>query len=103
MTSDQLIAFVERKLTAHGVKKIVPEKEHLAEAYRLFDRGHCIQKMVEEELKKLPDAESAVPDDIEEAVRKILAKHPAMQWIDAVRLIVEGADGEQTADNGDAA
>src|SRR5262249_7055110 len=98
MTADQLVAFVERKLVQHGVKKIVSEKEHLAEAYRLFDRDHRIQKVIEEELKKTPDAESVVPNDIEQSVQKILDKHPAMRWIDAVQQIVKGDD--QPADAG---
>src|SRR5262249_16333918 len=88
MTSDQLVAFVERKLTAHGVKKVVPEKEHLAEAYRLFDRGRHIEIIVEEELKKLADKEIVVPDDIEHSVREILADDPAIRWVDAIRHLV---------------
>jgi hypothetical protein len=39
MTSEQLVAFIERKLAEQGVKKIVPAKETLDEAYRLFERG----------------------------------------------------------------
>jgi hypothetical protein len=98
MASDQLVAFVERKLTECGVQKIVPEKEHLAEAFRLFKRGRYIEKMVEEELKKLTDPESAVPDDLEQAVQKILAEHPEMRWIDAVRQLVPGEGEEQPAE-----
>jgi hypothetical protein len=98
MASDQLVGFVESKLTECGVQKIVPEKEHLAEAFRLFKRGRYIEKMVEEELKKLTDPESAVPDDLEQAVQKILAEHPEMRWIDAVRQLVPGEGEEQPAE-----
>jgi hypothetical protein len=98
MASDQLVAFVERKLTECGVKKIVPDQEHLAEAYRLFDRGRHIEQLVEEELKKLADADSAVPGDLEQAVEEILAEHPTMRWIDAVRELVQGASEEQPAE-----
>jgi len=89
MTSDQLVAFVERKLTAHGVKKIVPEKEHLAEAYRLFDRGHHIEQIVEQELKKFENTPADIPDDIDKSVSEILVKEPALRWIDAVQRIAQ--------------
>jgi hypothetical protein len=39
LTSEQFIALVERKLTEHGVKKIIPTKAVLAETYRTFARG----------------------------------------------------------------
>jgi len=32
LTSDQLVAFIERKLTEHGIKKIVPNDEMLRDA-----------------------------------------------------------------------
>ena len=38
MTSDQLVAFVERKLIAAGARKVVPVKATLAEAYGAFTR-----------------------------------------------------------------
>jgi hypothetical protein len=39
MASEQFVACIERKLAEHGIKKIVPVKETLDEAYRLFERG----------------------------------------------------------------
>jgi hypothetical protein len=39
MTSGQFIAFVERKLEAHGIAKVVPESDFLARTYTAFKRG----------------------------------------------------------------
>jgi hypothetical protein len=46
MTSPQFISFVERKLNEHGVKKIVPEDNDLADAYRMFVRSHATMQIV---------------------------------------------------------
>jgi hypothetical protein len=88
MTSDQLVNFVERKLKRHGIKKIVPGKGKLAEAYRLFARSHVAEKIVRRELKRLNgDAVVQIPRDIEKQVRQHLAQNPADRWDAAVRRI----------------
>ena len=46
MTSRQLVAFVERKLTDNGIAKIVPKQAELADAYRLFARGREAKKVI---------------------------------------------------------
>jgi len=50
MTSDQLVTFVERKLEHHGIKKVIPDEEELAGAYRLFARSDVVEQIVEGEL-----------------------------------------------------
>ena len=87
MTSPQFITFVERKLRQHGIQKVVPGNDDLADAYRLFARSHAAEKIVRRELKKL-DGDSAVkvPRDIEKQVCQHLAKNPADRWDAAVRI-----------------
>jgi hypothetical protein len=88
MTSPQFIAFVERKLTEHGLKKIVPDKHQLADAYRLFVRSEAAEQVARRELKKLDgDAAVQVPREIEKQVRQHLKRHPADRWDAAVRQI----------------
>jgi hypothetical protein len=88
MTSPQFIAFVERKLKAHGVKKIIPDKAELADAYRLFARSHAAEQIVKRELNKLNgDAAVQVPRDIQSQVRQHLSRHPADRWDAAVAEI----------------
>ena len=87
MTSPQFIAFIERKLTKIGIKKIVPDQDKLADAYRLFAHGHVAEPIVRRELERLIGAAVQVPDDIESQVREYLAQHPADHWDEAVRQI----------------
>jgi hypothetical protein len=53
MTSDQFVAFVERKLTEAGIAKVVPPKDQLEEVYRLFARSKQIEEIVEKEIAAL--------------------------------------------------
>jgi hypothetical protein len=59
MTSDQLVTFVEGKLEQHGIKKIIPNNEELAQAYRLFIRSQEAEQIIERELEQL-DGNDAV-------------------------------------------
>jgi hypothetical protein len=69
MTSDQFVAFVERKLTEAGIAKVVPPKDQLEEVYRLFARSKQIEEIVEKEIAALIDAEIAIHEDLEARVR----------------------------------
>ena len=90
MTSDQFVAFVERKLTEAGIAKVVPSKDQLETAYRLFARSERIRTIVEEAIAADADAEIAVPDDLEAHVRAYLADHPDEPWEDAVGDAMDG-------------
>jgi hypothetical protein len=88
MTSPQFITFIERKLRQHGIQKVVPGTDDLADAYRLFARSHAAEKIVRRELKKMNGGAAVeVPQDIETRVRQHLARNPADRWDGAVRLI----------------
>ena len=89
MTSDQLVAFVERKLIAAGARKIVPVKATLAEAYRVFRREARARPVVKAELERLAPVAIKTPSDLEARVKRYLTEHPAETWDDAVRQIAE--------------
>jgi len=92
MTSDQLVAFVERKLEEQGIKKVVPDGEKLAQAYRLGARSQQVGRIVNRELKKLNgDSTVQVPDDIENRIREYLLLHPEARWDAAVQYLVGNA------------
>ena len=62
MTSDQFLDFVEDKLVAAGIEKIVPPKDQLDAAYRLFTGSMHIKKIVDEAIAAHADeVEVAVP------------------------------------------
>ena len=85
MTSDQFVAFIERKLQEHGVRKVVPKNDELAAAFRLFKRGVRIRKLVEDEIARLRGG--SVPADLRKRVQAYLAQHPEMPWDVAVAHI----------------
>jgi hypothetical protein len=89
LTSDELVEFIEKKLKRHGIKKIVPDQDTLAQAYRLFERGARIDKIVKAEIAK-GDPNSPIPKKLEARVRKYLKENPAASWDDAVRAIANG-------------
>jgi hypothetical protein len=101
MHSDEFVAFVERKLTEAGIAKVVPAKDQLAEAYRLFAKSKRIEEAVETAIEELSDEETAVPDDLEARVRAYLAEHPNEPWQNAVRDAagaVADDDDDETAE-----
>jgi hypothetical protein len=83
MTSGQFVAWIERKLAAHGAGKVVPGDTALGEAYR---RARYCQD-VESKLRELRDeieTEAEIPTGLETAVRTKLASDPALTWDRAV-------------------
>jgi hypothetical protein len=87
MTSDQLIEFVEGKLTEHGITKGVPAKDMLNEAFRLFARGKLVEEAVERVIKEMPTDMIAVPDDLDARVIDYLDENPESPWEAAVRYV----------------
>ena len=89
LTSPQMIEFIERKLKANHIEKIVPSEESLAEAYRLFTRNAKVQEVVDEAIQEIDgdEDEIEVPVDLEKRVRDYLVKHPTVRWDQAVQEI----------------
>ena len=90
-TSEEFVAFIERKLTEHGVKKIVPTKAILTDTYRTFAQGREAEKIIKRELKKLNGSSRIiVPPNLKERVEDYLRQHPVQRWDVAVAAIVKG-------------
>jgi DNA topoisomerase 6 subunit A-like protein len=93
MTSPQFIAFLERKLRANGVAKIVPDRDLLSETYVAMQRGRrfaeAIDELVEED-EITHSRSTKPPKDLAARVHKYLKKHPEKRWDDAVDAIVSG-------------
>jgi hypothetical protein len=91
MTSDALVAMIERKLDAYGLEKVVPDDDLLAETYRAFHRSHRLrERFTEMEQQFDKEAESAdIPDDLEEQVRAVLAEHTDLRWDDAIQIVLD--------------
>jgi hypothetical protein len=87
LPSDELVAFIERKLTEHGVAKVVPDDDMLAETYRAFKRGQRLREIFKREIANAAEGDLAVPTGLREEVAARLKKHPAWRWDDAVGKI----------------
>lgn len=91
MTSDALVAMIERKLQEHGLEKVVPDDELLAEAYRAFHRSKELRERYEKLAREFDEnADSvSVPEDLESQVRVILQEHRDLRWDDAVQIVLD--------------
>jgi hypothetical protein len=89
LTSDALVDMIERKLAAHGLKKVIPDSDALAETYRALHRDRRLRKAFKKIEKGLREEEVAIPDDLGTRVEAILAKEPSLRWDEAVELVLD--------------
>lgn len=91
MASDQLVAFIERKLAEHGVKKIIPDAETLAEAYRRMRRQAAVQAQIDEVLAEMEEEDeddtASVPPDLSNRIEEAQRRDPALRWDGVLRQI----------------
>jgi len=76
------------RLIEHGVCKVIPPSEMLEDAYLLFARHHTISKIVDREIKQLPEEKIEVPSDLGGEVLLRLLKFPSVPWDTIVQDIV---------------
>ena len=91
MTSDALVAMIERKLEEYGLEKVVPDEDLLERTYRAFHRSQRLRerfKAMEQQFDKEADA-ADIPDDLEEQVRAVLAEHADLRWDDAIQVVLD--------------
>jgi hypothetical protein len=89
LPSDALIKMIERKLKASGIKKVVPDKALLAEAYEAFHHSKELREIFEKAEKNFKASKVVVPKDLKKQVRKILEKHGDLRWDDALQLVLK--------------
>jgi hypothetical protein len=91
MTSGALVAMIERKLTAYGLKKVVPDEELLAETYRAFHRSDELREEFEDLMATMEESTVKVPKNLKQKVRAILTKHPDLRWDEAIRIVLDSS------------
>jgi hypothetical protein len=87
LTSRQFIEFVEEKLGAHGIGKVVPDADTLQKAW---DRAHLVQEinaMVDAHTGRTP----AMPGDLADQIRASLARDDGQSWDAALAVIARNA------------
>lgn len=90
MPADVFVGFLERKLTEHGVRKVVPDDTVLERHARRVIEQRLVDKVLQENRSTVQAeaASVALPDDLDGQVRAILASRPELSWDDAVAILV---------------
>ena len=95
--SDDLITWIESKLEEHGVSKVIPDEDCLADAYRRALEQAFVQQKIDEvidEAEKLGE-DAEVPKGLRAQVEKQLAKDSTATWDAIVRdLAMENLEDE---------
>lgn len=93
LSSDLFVSFVEKKLSEHGVRKVVPNRATLElHARRVIeqDLGEALFRDNQASLQA-EAAATALPADLDSQVRAILCRHPEAPWDQAVAAVVRAA------------
>jgi hypothetical protein len=98
MTSDQFIAWLERKLADVGVKKVVPNRKALEKAYRRAVRQARVQQAIDATLEDLEEeGDIPIPENLAEQIHDKLDAS-AKSWDQVLWDLVDPEDEEATAD-----
>ena len=89
MTSDALIAMIERKLKAYGLQKVIPNDDVLGEAYQAFHRSQQLRVKFQKMEDEFEDTGIEVPRNLNEQVRAILDEHRDLRWDDAIQIVLD--------------
>jgi hypothetical protein len=102
MTSRQLVDFLENKLQQHGITKVIPHEQTLADTYRLFVKSNQLSEAFDEAKENLENETSIkVPDDLATKVRAKFQEQPEITWHRAVRMIIDPDAPPDNEDEGD--
>ncbi len=90
--SDALIAWIEAKLAAHGVRKVVPDEDTLTHAYERAYKLAAIQKLIDAMLASRSEtAPIIVPPDLGALIEKQLEAQNSRTWDSIVFELAEKA------------
>ena len=89
MTSDALVAMIERKLNEHGLTKVIPDDELLRKTYRAFHRSQQLREKFEEMERAFEETKVKAPKDLRDRVCAILTKQTDLHWDDALRIVLD--------------
>jgi hypothetical protein len=102
-TSGNLIAWIEDKLREQGIRKVIPDQDILAQAYRRAAEVVLLKRQLQHiQVAVRAEADGlVVPDDLAETVRRQQQNRPELPWDaiigeEAVRQFVktDGPDGQ---------
>jgi hypothetical protein len=93
MTAPNFIAFLEDKLAAHGVSKVVPDQGTAEHHARRIIEQQLAQEAMREMLPKIHEQSESVqlPENLRSQIRDRLQEQPEIPWDGALADIVEEA------------
>jgi hypothetical protein len=92
MTSPQFVAFLERKLIANGVRKVVPDADMLMATYRANVRSARVKQIVDRAIAEVASNDISVPDNLKPRVLSLLRENPTWRWDEAVQAVAGESD-----------
>jgi len=92
MTSRQLVDFIEAKLTAHGVAKLIPDDAALEQqARRIITHQLTQQALAKLSARIAKQAETAkLPEHLREKIADVFKKYAEIPWDHAVAQVLAG-------------
>jgi hypothetical protein len=89
MTSDALVAMIERKLKDAGLKKVIPDDDLLAETYQAFHRSQQLREKFEELEEGFTETRIKAPKNLKKRVHAILTEHADLRWDEAIKIVLD--------------
>ena len=85
LASDELVALIERKLAKHGIRKVIPDDDTLADAYQRMHKQAVIQEKIDNLIEELDEAEVAIPGNLRQRIEKAIKADPTQSWDSVMR------------------
>jgi hypothetical protein len=90
LTSDELVALIERKLEENGIKKVISDDNTLADAYRRMHKQAAIQKKIDQLVEEFNEDEETIPIALRRRILSALKFDPTKSWDEALRELIDG-------------
>lgn len=89
-TSDGLVDWIEAKLAEHGISKVIPDDETLADAFRRARENADVQARIEKVVKRWrrQPPQIVIPPDLRKRVQRALHDNPRCAWDEVIRTLV---------------
>jgi DNA topoisomerase VI subunit B len=87
LASDALVALIERKLAKHGIRKVIPDNDTLADAYRRMHMQAVIQEKIDKLIEEFDESKVEVPANLRQRIEKAIKADPTQSWDSVMREI----------------
>jgi DNA topoisomerase VI subunit B len=94
LASNDLVTLIERKLAEHGIRKVIPDDDTLADAYRRMHKQAVIQDKVDDLIQELDESEVKVPANLRRRIERAIKADPSQSW-DSIMRELSAPDGDK--------